>query len=317
MVVARLLRREINTMEQQSYYHCYADGNDVRAFVINDADYRFEFNLFAVCAFHSGVVVLVFTIEDSHPHLLLKGTLSQVLEFKRMVESSTLQHIRASRGSGDGVVLNLQLDIVEDQSYLMNVGTYVIVQATKDGKSVMPYDYLWGTGSMYFRTENHIPIWCFDEMGRYVAPREWGQLSFFEQRAVISTRYSIPKNWLVCNGLILPSNYVDVKGFEGIYKTHNCFRTFLSSGRKREQEILDRMAMDRGIMLEDLEARKICEKLCLEMFGKKTSRWLAADQRLELAKSLRKEFRMSVRQLTVLCRLPASEIEKFAVIRKW
>lgn len=43
------------------------------------------------------------------------------------------------------------------------------------------------------------------------------------------SRRCLPPDYLVCNGVVLPTNYVDVRRFENIYKTHNCFRTFMAS----------------------------------------------------------------------------------------
>lgn len=298
-------------MEKLFYFHLYANGDDARNFIICEADYYYEFNLIAVCAYKSGVVVLAFSLEDTHPHFLLFGTCGQVDEFKRLFTSSTLHHIRMTRGTGDGVILELQSDIIDNRDYLMNVGTYVIIQSTKDGKSVMPYDYKWCTGSMYFRSEDHIPIWCTGRDMTIMKPVPILSLSATRSRSLIRSIEDLPGNWLTCNGFILPHNYIDVKRYEAIYQTHNCFRTFMSGGRTKNQEVMDRMAASRGVMIEDMESRKICGEVCHEMFGKQTSRWLSVTQRLELAKALRVRYRLSKRQISTLCRLPESEIDKY------
>lgn len=298
-------------MEQHYYFHLYANGDDARNFIICEADYYYEFNLIAVCAYKSGVVVLAFSLEDTHPHFLLYGTCGQAEEFKRLFTASTLHHIRLTRGTGDGVILEFQLDMIDSRDYLMNVGTYVIVQSTKDGKAVMPYDYKWGTGSMYFRHADHIPIWCLGKGMTIMKPVPLSSLSITQSRTLIRSTEELPGNWLTSNGIILPDNYIDVKRFEAIYQTHNCFRTFMSSGRAKNQEVMDRMAASRGVIMDDLESRKICGKVCQEMFGKQTSRWLSISQRLELAKALRIQYKLSKRQISTLCRLPEGEIGKY------
>ena len=122
---------------------------------------------------------------------------------------------------------------------------------------------------------------------------------------------TIPDHWLVCNGLILPSNYADVARFESIYVTHNRFRVFLSSPKKREEMMLARMADQRGVSMEDLEARKVCGDTCKILFGTRDPRRLDPQRRLRLAQQLRDRHRLTFRQLATLVRLPESEIRTF------
>lgn len=298
-------------MEQKHFFHVYANGDEAKNFIICRADFVVEFNLVATCAFVSKVTVVGFSIEDSHPHFLLYGTNEQSESFRIMYERSSLQHILSTRKTIDGVVLNISIDEITDDNHLKNIGTYVICQATKDGKPVMPYDYLWGTGSMYFRRSNHIPIWQITEDGVVAQPVEIGTLPTAQQQAIRGSRSKVPLNWLVCNGYILPSNYVDVKLFESIYRTHNCFRTFMSRGKNKDATILQGMATSRGVLLEDLEARRIAENVCYELFRKKTSRWLDTNQRLQFAMELNRRFRLTHRQISTIARLPEAEISKY------
>lgn len=298
-------------MTTRFYYHLYAEGNLARNLVINLSDYRALFNLIAVCAFNSGLKILAFSIEDTHPHLLAYGTEDEVKHFKRLFESSVKQHILSTRKTLDGVMFSLQIDKITDIDHLRNTGTYVVAQPTKDHKAVMPYDYRWGTGCLYFRSEPYTPVWLFDDNGCLTEPVPVGSLPYAAQEDIRCSRKPVPDDWLVCNGLILPANYVDVQMYESIYQTHNCFRVFLCSGKNKETEIMDRMASSSGVMLEDLEARRVCTELCRMLFGKSTARWLDTGQRLTLARELRNRYRMSFRQIATLSRLPESEVRAY------
>lgn len=175
--------------------------------------------------------------------------MEQCLKFKRMYESATRHHITSTRGQMDGVIFDCELDSLKDMDHIMSVGTYVINQPTKDGKFVMPYDYRWGTGSLYFRPQDHIPIWYKDK-GIFQEPVGIGSLSAAKRQKIRGSRLPVPDEWLVCHGLILPCNYLNVNMFEGLYKTPNCFRAFLSSGKAKDTPILERMAASRGVSLE-------------------------------------------------------------------
>jgi len=299
------------TMEHFSYYHVCADGSDARNFITSEEDKYVAFNLVGVCAFYSGATVVAFSIEDTHPHFLLFGSYEDCLKFKTKYEYSYKRYVSSSRGSIEGMKLEICMYEIKDESHLMNVGTYVINQATKDGKKVMPYDYLLGTGSMYFRPKSHRPIWCYNSDGEYVEPSLFGDLTIREKAALLHIKPDIPLSWLICNGYLLPQNYVDVMRFESIYRSHNCFRTFLSSGKSKETPIIQKLAEVRGIMIEDFEARRICSQIIWEKFKMRDVRKLTPKQRIEIALELRNRYGLNRRQISIVVHLPLSELEKY------
>lgn len=302
----------LNTMEQKQYFHFCADGEESRNFIICEKDYRANFNLIGVCAANSDVVVLSFSIEDSHPHGLLWGTLSACLDYVGKYENQYRHYAARTHPSGMKFEFKCELYPINDEQYLKNVATYTIIQPTKDGKPIMYYDYPWGTGSMYFRKQPYTPVWYYDDQGIIQTPVPFGSLTAREQRAVTHSQIlTISEEWLVCNGLILPSNYVDVQRFESIYRTHNSFRVFTSSPKKREEIMLQAMADYRGVSLEDLEARRICGEVCKQMFGFRDPRRLDAPRRINLAQQLRRQYRLSFRQLSSLVYVSEIELRRY------
>ena len=295
------------------YFHICADGEDARFFITGRKDFLAAINIIALCAANTNVCVVAFALEDTHPHFLLYGTHEECCRFKALFEC-LYRHYAAETRKGkktkDKLVLHCELyPIGDDESYLRNVTVYTIIQPTKDGKRVMPYDYFWGTGCLYFRTDYFTPVWFFDAEGNICHPVRFGDLSVQSRREMVHSRsLTLPDDWLVCNGIVLPTNYVDVARFESIYQTHNCFRVFLSNNRKKEEEILLRMAKARGIMLEDGEAREVCGNECKAMFGTRDPRKLSSEQRIRIAQVLRSKYRMTFRQIASCVRLPETEI---------
>ena len=300
-------------MNRKAFFHLCANGAEVRNFILCSDDYAAAFNLIGVCAANTDVMVVSFSLEDSHPHILLYGTYEACVAFRNLYEQLYLRHAASTRSHDDKLVFHCELyPIGDDGDYLRNVAVYTIIQATKDGKPVMPYDYPWCTGALYFRSGHYTPVWYFDTNGRILEPSPFSQLGAREQRSILHTRrLSIPGDWLVCNGLILPENYIDKRIFENIYQTCNRFRVYLSSPKKREEEMLSRMSEYRGIALEDQEARKICGDVCKQLYGIRDPRRLKGEQRLELARELRHRYHLTFRQLSLLVRLPESEIRFF------
>lgn len=126
---------------ERKYYHLFANGDDAKDFITTENEFKSAFNRFAVCSYLSGATVVSASVEDSHPHSLLWGYQHQCESFKNFYEKISRRSIVQRRGSLDGVRLNCQIYEITDNQYLKAVGTYTIVQATKDGKAVMPYDY--------------------------------------------------------------------------------------------------------------------------------------------------------------------------------
>lgn len=295
------------------YFHMCSDGHESGNLIICVDDLYAAFNLIGVCAAnHPAVKVLAFCIEDSHFHALLSGVKSDCESFSSLLKRSYMRHVVMTRGGKDGVNLQFENIPIRDDGHLMNVGAYIVAQATKDGKAVLPCDYKWGSGSMYFRDDTHIPIWYIDENRMVSRPRKVGDLYFRELYSTLHTKtLTVPSDWLVCNGFLLPENYVDVKMFENIYRTHNCFRVFSSISNKSFQDVKSRIADYVGVSMEDFEARKVCIRHCREQFGQGDARRLNAHQRLILGQFLRIKYHLSFRQLSILVHLPESELRLY------
>ena len=295
----------------KSYFHMFANGSEARNFITNEEEMKAAFNRIGVCSSLTQAEVVSFSIEDSHPHALLWGTLSECQKFKEYYENISIRSIARRRGSLDGVRLRCELYEVTDQSYLMNVAAYTIIQPTKDGKAIMPFDYLYGSGALYFRSNGVVFPWMIDNEGKLCQVELFKNLKSREKRRICGSTILIPGDWTVCNGFILPTNYIDIIRFQNIYKTHNCYRVFLSSGRDKYKEVLDKMVSVRGIMIDDIEARSICERTCAELFKHKGTRHVTPEQRLELATERRIRYHISIRQISTMVKVPEEEIRDY------
>lgn len=265
------------------YYHLCSDGELTPQFINSDDDFRVAFNLVGICAANSDVKVLAFSIEDTHLHSLLYGTKAGCIAFKTLYEESWVHHIGRIRGTRKGAEIELELIPIDSEEYLKNVGTYTIYQATKDGKKVMPYDYRWGTGSMYFRRKGYQSIWLVDDSGESLDLSKMEDYSERTRQRLLCSRLPVPDSWMMCGNILLPDNYVDVARFEQIYVSANCFRVFLGNSRNRDQMVQEKMAAYRGVSLEDTEGRIICKEMMVAMFGFKDVSRLDGLGRVQLA----------------------------------
>lgn len=296
---------------ENKYYHVFANGDEAKNLIVSESDFIASFNLIGVCAAHTNAKVVSFSIEDSHPHILLYGQKPDCVDFMHMFEKSVMHHIIESRKSSDGVVLKCDIYHVTNDDYLKNVAVYTIIQPTKDGKCIMPFDYPWGTGSLYFRPAWMNLIWQVYPDGIPDTPVPADSIPKKRLQSIIHSKRSIPGNWLICKGLILPTNYVAVELFESIFTTPNCYRVFLGNNSRKNETVLGKMMKVHGISIEDFDARKLSETVCISMFGKRTARWLDPDQRLSLARELYRNHHLSIRQVSTLSRIPEDELKKY------
>ena len=298
--------------DQPGYFHLLSDGELTPNFICDEEhDFPVAFNLIGVCAANTDVTILSYSIENTHLHILAYGTKENCVRFKIMYEESWAHHIGRVRGTRKKAAIEIEILRVDTEEYLLNVGTYTITQPTKDGKQVMPYDYRWGTGSLYFRSKDHRSLWCRDISGRPIPTVLAGDMSERARRVLLCSYHPIPPHWILCNGILLPENYVDIDHFEQIYRTANRYRVFLASNSNRDQFVQAKIAMARGIRLDDAEAREKCRAITQELFGVKDIRRLNALQRITVAQRLRKVWHLNARQIASVVRLPYSEVCKY------
>lgn len=296
---------------EKKYLHFYSDGKLAAELFLSKSDFVAALNRLAVCAaVFRRVIVVAFTFEDTHIHLLLYCTEEDGRLFCAMFKKLTMMHISRTR-NGKPADLHIQFDMepAGDADTLKRMGSYVLVQPTKDGKRIMPYDYPWSSAPLYFRGEKVIPVWCVDKNGIVQVPVLIRDMSFNDKKKYLKTNLKLPDNWKVCNGIILPSNYIDISRFESIYGSHNAFRVFMAKAGVYENSL--KTDPVKGVSLSDSEMRDACHAFCRKLFNVNGIRSLNALQRLEVARQLRFRYLVSAKQLARIVHVPLDELERF------
>lgn len=296
---------------ESKYYHLFSNGSDAKDFIVGRADYIAALNRMGVCAANCSCAVVAFDIEDTHLHALLYGTYEECQKFLTLYRKLSMMYI-STREDRNDAALNISIYEITDSEYLLNVALYVITQPTKDGRKIMYFDYAWGSAPLYFRGDKVIFPWYIDCYGNVNKPVKVGDLSRYRVCRILRTRnLAVPDDWLICNDILLPENYVDVDRYESIVRTHNRYRCFAATGKDKDRAILDTMAKERGVELEEDEARRVCESMCKEFFGYSNTRMLNVEQRIQLAREMRKRFKIGLSQISRRVHLPVSEITKY------
>ena len=295
----------------KKYYHFHSDGKLSAELFLTKADFVAALNRLAVyAASFPGVAIVTFTFEDTHVHFLLYCTEEEGKNFCDMFKRLTMIYISRTRGGKPSdLYIHFESEELGDESYRKNVAAYVVIQPTKDGKGIMPYDYPWSSAPLYFRGDKVIPVWCIDKNGEVQDPKCLRDMSYREKRRLLKTAVNMPDDWLFCNGIILPSNYVDICRYEALFGTHNAYRAFQSWSA--DKDIIRKRALSKGVSLPDREMRAACKGTCRELFGADGVRSLNSIQRLEVARHLRRKYLISQKQLSRIVHVPLEELERY------
>jgi hypothetical protein len=109
--------------------------------------------------------------------------------------------------------------------------------------------------------------------------------------------------------IIFPGEYVAYEIVEKIFKTHKSFNFFMC--KSKEEDIESKGGALSRLSIPMQEMRQHRNELCLELFQTNTIRSLDTQQRLKLARTLRKRFNSSPKQICRLCGLVLDEVKAY------
>ena len=127
-------------------------------------------------------------------------------------------------------------------------------------------------------------------------------LSYRQKREMLKTNMEVPGDWKVTpEGFLWPGNYVDHQVVEKLFRTPKSFAFFM--GQSKEEEIGMSLGAREHVALPDMELREKAVAHSRRMFRTSNLRELDADRRMRLAKTLRKEYRCSYKQIARIIHL--------------
>lgn len=210
----------------EGYWHVYSDGRRADIPFLTDEDKIFARNSVAICAYQSGVTVLVVTVNDTHLHLMVFAQEEKALRFRDRLRNRIIRYHRLN-GHADriGGGLFLACDPVPTWQKVKQKFMYVFRNCL-DFFPGLPGDYPWGSGNIYFAQ--------FDrERGKRL-----GAYSHRDQIKILHTNTVLPQDWRIDEyGSILPESFVDYQHVERLFVSVRAFIAFLFVKREDEEEM--------------------------------------------------------------------------------
>ena len=286
-------------------WHFSTDGNAVDALFEDEEDFIAGMNRVFVVVQGYNVVILAFSLMDTHVHFILYGTFEECNRFMHEYVRQTSWYISVTHHENnklDGVPIRHQP--VEDDCYLKTVICYTVKNAPVGGIMFNALDYPWSSGPLYFKRPG---LWSSP---RWMDGVEMDPTIGSEQRKgtlrtnnVTITHSVIP----MIGSLVFPGEYVAFEIVERIFKTCKSFNYFLCITREEDVDARGGSISLLSIPMQEMRQHK--NEVCQELFGKNSIKNLSTEQRLRLARTLRGRYNSSIKQIARLCGLVYGEVK--------
>ena len=286
-------------------WHFSTDGNAVDAMFEDDDDFIAGMNRIFMVIQDYDVVILAFSLMDTHVHFILYGTFDACNRFMHEYVRRTSWYISVTHHESnklDGVPINHQA--VDTDSYLKTVICYTVKNAPAGGIMFNALDYPWSSGPLYFKRPGYwsSPRWM-DET------KEAAPMGVVDHRKALRTRKdelarSAPR---MIGPLVFPGEYAAYEVVERIFKTCKSFNYFLSITKEEDVDARGGSISLLSIPMQEMRQHK--NDVCRELFGTPSVRQLSMQQRLRLARTLRSRYNSSIKQIARLSGLVYDEVK--------
>ena len=294
------------TITIKNCWHFSTDGNAVDALFENDEDFIAGMNRVFVVVQGYNVVILAFSLMDTHVHFILYGTFEECNRFMHEYVRQTSWYISFTHHESnklDNVPIRHQP--VEDDFYLKTVICYTVKNAPVGGIMFNALDYPWSSGPLYFKRPGYwsSPQWM-DGVETNPAMGSERRKGALRTRNVSITHSAVP----MIGPLVFPGEYVAYEIVERLFKTCKSFNFFLCITKDEDVEARGGSISLLSIPMQEMRQHK--NEVCQELFGKKSIKSLNTEQRLRLARTLRSRYNSSLKQIVRLCGLVYDEVKE-------
>lgn len=295
------------TIKINNCWHFSTDGNAVDAMFYGPDDFVDGMNRVYVSVRSYHVIILAFSLMDTHIHFVLFGGFDECNRFMHDYVRRTSRYIAGKYGENnklEKVPINYQ--IVDTDYYLKTVICYTIKNAPVGGIPFNALDYPWSSGPLYFRQAGHwsSPAWLSKDPDFALQDKEEGLRS---RRTTLKSRKPLPGKIPMTGQIVFPGCYVAYELVEKIYKTYKSFNYFFCKSREDEVESRGGSISHLSIPMQEMRQHK--NEVCKELFGIASVARLNTQQRLQLARTLRSRFNSSKKQIIRLSGLVYEEVK--------
>lgn len=266
----------------------------------DEEDFKVAMNYVAIeAALHPEVTVLAFILMSNHVHFVLKSKREDAKDFLESFKKRYSMYYRRKYGVKEflrGNTLDIR-EIPYDEEAPERVIAYVLMNSVAAGICAHPSQYPWGSSGVLFN----------QTINEGVA---MNNLSVRALKRLLRTDCeSIPGEWTVNRaGYIEPSEYVDIKGVESLFRTPKRMNYFLNSSSKAKKRM--EWADENLPAFKDQTILAALPDLCRSLFQKDSFAQLTEKEQTEFARQIRFRFSADATQIARVCGITYSHAAK-------
>ncbi|MBQ7640332.1 MAG: hypothetical protein IJS91_05000 [Bacteroidales bacterium] len=284
-------------------WHFSTDGNAVDEIFYCELDFIDGMNRIWIVSRKFDIIILAFSLMDTHVHFILYGTLEECRRFMHEYMRRTSQYIAHQHGDKnklDGVPINYQE--IDTDFYLKTAICYTLRNAPVGGLPYTAWNYPWSSGPLYFCQKN---TWCSPSWLQCPESPTAGK-GLHRQRKTFKTRTPADEAVPMVGKIVFPGAYVAYVIVEQLFKSCKSFQFFM--GFTKESDVESRGGAISHLSIPMQEMRQHKTEVCKELFGVERVTTLSTAQRIRLARTLRARYNSSIKQIVRLCGLVYSEV---------
>lgn len=283
-------------------WHFCTDGNAVDAMFFDDYDFIDGMNGIFVVLQKYKVLVLAFVLMDTHFHFILYGDFDECNRFVHSYVARISRNISLRHGQTNKLdKIPISYQKIGDDRYLKTAICYVIKNPPVAGLRYMAWKYPWSSGSLYFNNGRH---WTMVPCSK---ASHLSDLSVRDRYSMLKSRQEFDSDPRVYDGLVLPEEYVEYEIVESLFRSAKSFNFFLCNSK--EDDVEERMGSVSRLSIPISEMRQHRRDVCKELFGVATLNTLTTKQRIRIARTLRRRFDCSTKQVARVCGLLYEEVK--------
>ncbi len=292
------------TSSIRNCWHFYTDGSAVDQMFYDDMDFIAGMNRVYIVVKKHNVVILAFSLMDTHLHFILYGDLQDCIRFMHDYVNRTSRHISVMHGDRHKLAsVRVNYQKIDSDLYLKTAICYTIKNAPVGGIQYMGWDYPWSSGPLYFRKAGvwSSPSWLAGSLEPVAGATErW-------KRETLKTRTPGELDIQMSGQLVFPGEYVAYEIVERLFKTCKSYNFFLCTSK--ESDIDTRGGAISMLSIPMQEMRQHRDEVLRELFGAILMKNLDTGSRIRLAKALKSRYNSSVKQIVRLCGLVYEEVK--------
>ena len=296
-------------MEKPHYYHYATEGLKDDILFASTLEFIAGINRIALCLCRLGpdhpIQIICFCLMDNHVHFILYGVETDCdlfMEFYKQATELWLRH--HGQGNHPGKIWRIGHWLIQDKERLRSTIAYIHRNPTAAGMAISPAGYRWSSASLVFTDSSWIRLYG----------KRADSISLNARKRLFNSKTDVPGEWILLpDGLIWPGEYVNYKQMERQFDSVQDYQFCLN---KRVEDDINMEMRQSMISLPDGEIRSRVRSMAEKLYGERDMLRLTVQQRLAMARFLKKETGASAKQIARAVRLKLSEIEPILNPRK-